>query len=451
MSNKAIYTQGSVRRHLAAAATPLFFSIFCNLIIQATDMYFISRLGGRSVTAISFCFPLIRLLIGFSLGLGIATSTIIARLIGAKQDEKAQHLAGTLLYIAIVLGVTLSFLGELLFPFPFNLLGAHQAHMLDLIHQFMEIWFITLIFQLCLFVSDFALRAYGMVKISSSLFIAASLLNLVLDPILIFGVGPIPHLGLAGSALAGLFARLTVLGFSLHYLYKKQLINFKLDLSALKSQLKDIFSYFIPASLTNLVPGVSVAFTTSLLASISTHAVAAFGIATTIQSLVLVPFFALSGGLNPFIAQNHGANHSHRATEGLQTSLWVCLVWGLLVAISLACAKDMILSHYTHDPAIIAVGEKFFDIAPLGYFAWGFVMMICAYFNATKRPFLSTLLSLSRTVIVFIPLAFLLKYLFSYEGVFSAFALANIGVALGMVWLKRREFFPRRYGAAIAQ
>ncbi len=441
MNNRAKFISGDIKKHLIAMSLPSLIAIFTNLTIQAADMYFIARLGKASLTAISFVLPIMNIIFGINLGLAIATSATIALLIGANNFKDAKQFASVVICTAFIIALVIATLGLILFPFPFNLLGVKSFIIMQEIHQFVEIWYISLLFSFILFICDFILRAHGSIKISSSLFILVSLLNLFFDPILIFGLGPFPALGIAGAAWSGMIARVIVLFIVLTLLIKQDYLSFKADKNKIKPFIINMLSYFIPASLTNFIPPISVAITTYLLATISTNAVAAFGLASSIQAVSLVPFFALSGSINPVVAQNFGAKQFSRIAEGMRFSILLCFIWGSLVSIILFLSKTFIIDLFTQNYQIIRVANYYFDIVPISYMGWGIVMMTCAYFNGCKKPINSTIISFVRMILLFVPLAFIFKWLFSYIGIFIALNITNLSIGLLCLFLLRKILF----------
>jgi Na+-driven multidrug efflux pump len=165
--------------------------------------------------------------------------------------------------------------------------------------------------------------------------------------------------------------------------------------------------------------------------------VAGFGVASRIESLVLVMFYAVSAVIGPFVGQNLSAGRIDRILEALRLCMWVCVLSGLVIAASLAMFSSALLSLFSDNDNVTSVARLFLWIAPLGYGGYGLVMTINASFNGLGKPLPGVVVSLMRTILLYVPLALLGRYLFGVVGVFGAYALANVTTGVvAYLWLK---------------
>lgn len=427
----AKFLEGKIYRHIINMALPGLVVIAVNLSIVLVDTYFISRLGHLQLTAMGFIFPVIETIQGISLGIGIATSTGIARFLGQNEFTKAQQYFCYSLIISFICGTALTVLGYTFHQYVFKLLGANHL-VLPYIWDFIKVWLASMFVYLLLFAMSFGMRGHGEIKLNSTFFIIVAVLNLLFDPPLIFGWFGLPKLGITGAALAGFLARTIILFVYFIFLIQKKWLKLP-EVMNLRYYSKNFFKTAIPASLTNFIPPLSIAITTYLLAGISLNAVAAFGIATRIQMFFVIPLFAISGAISSIVAQNYGANLYHRSNETLHYSLLSSIAWGLTVTLIIYLIRFPLVETFSQQPAIVKIGTDYLSIVPVSYLGWGMIMMFCSYFNAIGKPLYATFISLLRMLIIFIPLALLLKHFYSDTGIFFALSISNLMVAF-LAW-----------------
>jgi Na+-driven multidrug efflux pump len=189
---------------------------------------------------------------------------------------------------------------------------------------------------------------------------------------------------------------------------------------------RKILAVSIPATATNLIGPLSTAIIVSLLAGFSQETVAGFGIASRIEALFIIPLFALSASIGPFVGQNWGADRHDRADSAMMLSYKYSLVWGAFVALLLVIFRHDIASLFDDNPTVITVAATYLLVVPVSYGAWGVLMMSSAIFNSLGKPISSTIMSLVRMFVIYIPLAFAGKALFGLSGIFAAAAVSNI-------------------------
>jgi Na+-driven multidrug efflux pump len=267
-----------------------------------------------------------------------------------------------------------------------------------------------------------------------------AILNVALDPVFIFGVGPIPAMGLNGAAIAALIAR-GLIFIGAIYLLRGRLNMISLnkpDSDELRKSWRDILHVGIPAAGTNAIVPIATAIITAMIAGYGPEAVAGFGVASRIESLVLVMFYALSGIIGPFIGQNLSAGKEGRILESIRLSMLFCVGSGLLIAVILATSASALPTLFSDNDSVLGVARLFLIIAPIGYAGYGLVMTINAAFNGMGRPMPGVVVSLMRTILLYVPLAIVGKYFYGIAGIFAAYAAANIITGfVAYAWIKR--------------
>ena len=432
------FTEGPVGRQLSALTLPMVWAILALMSFNAADTYFVAQLGEHPLAAMSFTFPVAMVLTSVAIGLGAGMSTGIARALGAGDQDKARRLATDGVSLTLFIALLISVMGYFSIDPVFALLGADES-LLPLIREYMTIWYLGAPGLIAPIVCTATLRANGLSRLQSYLMIVPSLANIVLDPLLIFGLYGFPRLELAGAAIATVVVRLSTLAVALWVMRRIGiLVNPFIPLTSLWHSWKQIFHVGIPAMATNVIIPLSSALVVALVAQYGSAAVAGFGVATRIEMLALICFYALSSIVGPFFGQNLGAGKPERLVQAVRVITLFCLGWGLLLALLLWLFAEEIGRQFSESAAVLEVVVVYLSIVPLSYGAYGLVMSANAAFNGLAKPMPGLLLSSSRVLLVFLPLALLGQWFWQLPGLFVAAALANLLCGVwGYLWIGR--------------
>ncbi len=418
---------------------PVLLGIITMMGQALVDAWFLGRVGDRALAAHAFSFPILMIVTSVAIGLGAGTSSVVARAIGSNDMRRARRLTTDSLRLSFLITAFVSFIGVLTIEPLFRLLGAPDD-MIPLIRGFMLILYAGVPFVVVGMVGMASMRATGDTRLPSKLMIIASILNVVLDPIFIFGLGPIPAFGLNGAAIAALIARGAIFVGALLLLRNRlHMISFgRPKPDELRKSWKDILHVGIPAAGTNAIVPVGAAVVTAMIARYGPDAVAGFGVASRIESMTLVVFYAMSAVIGPFVGQNLSAGRSDRILSALRLCSWFCVGSGLVIAAVLAVASGFLPGLFSSSPAVIDVAKTYLLIAPLSYGVYGMVMVMNAAFNGLGRPLPAVAISLGRIVVLYLPLAIVGMHLFGAIGIFAAFSVANvISGIIAYAWAKR--------------
>lgn len=437
-SRTARLTQGPVGRHLIDMTVPMLLGITTMMAQAFIDTYFLGRVGDRALAAYSFGFPILMIVTSVAIGLGAGTSSVVARAIGHADDRRARRLTTDSLILSFIITFAVSIVGMLTIDPLFRLLGAPED-MIPMIRTFMMILYSGVPFVVVGMVGMSSMRATGDTVLPSKLMIAGAILNVILDPIFIFGLGPVPALGLNGAATAGLLARGMIFVGTVYVLIRRlDMITFdKPRAKELRDSWRDILHVGIPAAGTNAIVPIGLAVITAMIARYGPEAVAGFGVASRIESMVLVIYYAMSSTIGPFVGQNLSAGREDRIQTALRLCAAFCIASGLVIAAALALFSGLLPGLFSDNPAVTDVTRTFLWIAPISYGAYGIVMVVNAAFNGLGNPMPGVVISVTRILALYVPLAFLGKALFGTVGIFGAYAVANIlSGLLGYVWAK---------------
>jgi len=428
--NQVDLLQDPVASTLKQMTIPMIYGMILLMTFNLVDTFFVGLLGTQPLAAISFTFPITFTVISLTIGLGIGTSAVIAKALGKGDNDSAKD-SGTsaLILAAIVVGI-ISFIGYLYTDEIFTLLGASKA-LLPLIHQYMDIWYISSICLIGPMIGNSILRASGDTKTPSKIMGGAGLINAALDPILIFGIGPIPAMGIQGAAIATVISWVCGLFFVLYTIgYKRELIHTSLlSFKQFIASSKGILHIGLPAAGANMLTPIAAAILTAIVAQHGESAVAAFGVGSRIESIACLVVLAMSMTLPPFISQNFGANNMHRVEEAYRTSTKFVMLWQIFIYILLVVLAPFIADAFSKEESVAEIIKLFIWILPLGYGLQGVIILTNSSFNALHKPMVALVLSIIRLFICYVPLAYLGSIFYGLEGLFIGGFLGNLIMA----------------------
>ncbi len=402
------------------------------------DTFFIGMLGTQELAAISFTFPVTFTVISLNIGLGIGTSAVIAKLLGAKQHSQAKETATGALMLTMVLAIVFAVFGVVTLEPIFRLMGADE-NQLSLITQYMLVWYGAGVFLAMPMVGNSVLRAYGDTKTPSYVMAFGGLINVVLDPILIFGWGPVPAFGIQGAAIATLVAWAVGLFYILYVLaVKRKLIEPRLlNWQELKRSTGGILKIGLPAAGANMLTPISAGIVTAFVAGYGPQAVAAWGVGGRLESIASIVVLSLSMSLPPFISQNFGANNIDRVKQAYSLCVKFVIVWQLIIFGILVLLSDVIANIFSNEPEVISIIVLFLVVVPLGYGTQGVTILTNSSFNAMHMPMSALSLNAMRLFVFFVPFSLLGSHWFELPGLFWAGVVANLAVGcIAFIWCK---------------
>lgn len=413
---------------------PVVIGVLTLISFNVVDTFFVGMLGTDPLAAVSFTFPVTFTVVSLAIGLGIGTSAVIARKRGSGREEHARFDGTVALSVSAILVMVLSLIGYLCMDPIFALLRA-QERLLPLIHDYMNIWFLGAVLLVMPMVGNAVLRANGDTRTPSLIMASGGLLNAIFDPILIFGVGPIPAMGVQGAALASLISWIIGTVLVLWYLNYKKLLTLVVPEGAswLRSG-QQILGIGVPAAGANMLTPLAMAVLTAIIAAYGAPAVAAFGVGSRLESLASVIILALSMSLPPLISQNFGAHAFDRVQAAYKVAIRSVLIVQLLIYAVLIALAPFVAAIFTDDAEVARLIRLFIYIMPLGYGVQGVIILTNSSFNALHRPMNALGLSIIRLFVMFVPLSWLGALWYDIPGLFVGGVIANV-ITGGMAWV----------------
>jgi putative MATE family efflux protein len=423
-ATKAILTEGPVGRTLARLTWPMVIGHLGMVAFNLVDTFYIGRLGLRELAALSYTFPVVMVVSSLAIGLGIGTAAVVSRAIGEGNQAKVRRLTTDSLVLALFLVGVFIGIGILTIDPVFRLVGA-TADLLPLISQYMRIWYFGMICVVIPMVGNNAIRATGDTKTPAAIMLVAVLINMVLDPLLIFGIGPFPRLELKGAAISTVLSRAITLVLALWVLgsREKMLTSSFRPLKTVLASWRRILFIGLPSAATRMIVPIGIGIITRIVSAYGAEAVASYGVSSRVEFFALMVVMSLAAVFAPFVGQNWGGGRLDRVRTGMKSSERFSLVYGLGIFALLASAAHPVARAFNRDPDVIAGIELYLRIVPLAYGLQGILILAGAALNALNKPLHSAGLVLAQMIVVYIPLAYLGSRWFGLAGVFGALAL----------------------------
>ena len=428
---------------LISLAVPMAFGIMAILLFAIVDTLYIGRLGAEPLAAMGFIFPINFIVMNITRGLSVGISSTIARAIGEGNQPRVQRLATDGLGLAVLIVTALSLIGLTQLNTIFSLMGA-EGEMLARISDYMIPWCLGVGFLIIPMVAVGALRATGDTKTPAIIMTIAGIINIVLDPLLIFGIGPFPRLELQGAALATVTSWVVAFAASLWILGKRErLIRLPVfDPKHTFNSWKQILHIGIPAAGTNVMEPLSMAVIVRIISKYGEESVAAFGVGGLLGALLLIGIRALALAAAPFVGQNFGAGNYDRIRGALRFGVKFSLIWGGLAFVLLYLLSGIIAPMFNDNKAVIATIVLFLHIIPISYGMYGISTLVNSMFNALGKPLQASLVIILHLFALVLPLAYLGSMVYRLKGIFVGIAVGNAMIGI-IAYLMIQKFLVR--------
>jgi putative MATE family efflux protein len=418
---------------------PMIVGMIMLMTFSLVDTYFVSLLGTDELAAISFTFPVTFTVISLNIGLGIGTSAVIGKFLGSGDTTHAKAIASGAIMLSVILVSLLCLLGYLAIEPVFSSMGASEE-LMPYIYEYMSVWFLSGVLLAIPMVGNSILRAAGDTKTPSIIMAVGGGINALLDPIFIFGLGPVPAFGIKGAAIATCIAWAVCVVWILYLLaYQRKLIEPKLlGFKDFKQSARGVLIIGLPAAGANMLTPIAGGILTAVVAGYGAEAVAAWGVGNRLESMASILVLALSMSLPPFISQNFGASKFDRIRQSYQMSLKFVMLWQLFMFGVLALFAPLIADLFAKEAIVAQYIEMFLFIVPIGYGLQGIIILTNSSFNAMHRPMSALILSIIRLFVCYVPIAYAGSALFGLVGLFWGCVVANFVTAgLSYYWFHK--------------
>jgi putative MATE family efflux protein len=440
-------TEGAVAGAILGMTGPMIFGIFSIMLMNLTDAFFVAQLGKAKLAALSFTFPVVTLVGNITMGLAVGVTSVVSRYLGSGEWEMVRKLTTHALLLALLVVASFITVGLLTIDPLFRALGASESALVW-IRDYMTIWYIGIFFLVIPMVGNGALRAAGDTKTPAMMMFVAAIVNIILDPILIFGWWVFPRMELKGAALATVISRILTLLVALWVLgYRERMLALSRGwLEGVLASWRAVLSVALPAAGTQIAAPLSLAALTGFVAVYGEDAVAAFGAAGRIEMFFLMIPMAMGAAMGPFVGQNWGAKRPERVAAALRFAYLTALCGGILAyGVTLLLASS-IAGAFSKDAGVASKIITYLWIVPLGYPFAGAFFSSTAAFNAIGQPIKAASLALLRMPILAIPFAMIGSAWWGLMGIFVGMAGAQILTGIAALLWSRSLYVRRKEG-----
>jgi len=418
---------------LITLSIPIILANLFQAMYQMTDSFWVGRLGGVALASVSICTPIIFLAFSFGIGFTMAGSTFVAQYFGAKNHKMVSHAAAQTILMVVIISLFLSVFGFIFAPYLLHFMGANNE-IFPMALPFLRISFVAVIANFSFFIFQSIMRGIGKPKVPVFVVIATVLLNFILDPLFIFGFGPIPASGPTGAALATLLTQTiaAIIGFIIlfggrHGIHLK-ITDFKPDFKFIKKA----FKIGLPSSIEQSSRNLAMVVLISLIAGFGTTAIASYGAGGNIMQVAMFMGIGLAVANGTLVGQNIGAKNISQAIKVSKISAVLSFVsLSFLGLIAFFFSRQFISFFVPNDLAVIAGGSHFIKTVALGFGFIGLQMSFGNVFLAAGKSTTTMLLTILSQWLFQIPLAYILSQHTSLgiTGLWLAFPITNIIIA----------------------
>ena len=435
------FTTGSINRAIFLLAIPMILEMLLESLFAVVDIYFVNKVGVEASSTVVLTEASLTILYSVAWGLSIGVTALIARRAGEKNFKEASDIAAQAILLGLFLSLIVSVIG---FIFPreiLSLLGA-SAKVAQENYLFTQIMLTGNIVIMLLFINNAIFRGAGNASIAMRVLLLANAINIVLDPLLILGIGPFPKMGVIGAAVATTTGRAIAVLLQFYYLFngksliklaaKQFVVRINLMRSILKTSAGGMFQFIIGSC--------SWIFLARIIAESGTAAVSGYGTAIRICIFTILPAWGLANAAATLVGQNLGANQPERAEKSVWRTAFIAFCFFAIVAVVFFVFGANLMRFFTDDKEAIAAGTECLHILAIGYVFFAYGMIISQAFNGAGDTRTPTYINLFVFWVLQIPLAWALaKFLkMGPTGVYIAIGVAESVLAIVSIIIFRK-------------
>ncbi|MEA5003203.1 MAG: MATE family efflux transporter [Christensenella sp.] len=431
-----------VKKLLVTMSLPIMISMLVQALYNIVDSVFVGQYSESAFAAVSLAFPLQMLIIAVAVGTGVGINSLLSRRLGEKKFEDASKAATNGIFLGILSWVAFALIGIFFSRMFFESFTAgleNGSVIADMGTQYLSI---CLIFSFGVFIQivcERILQSTGITIFNMIMQLIGAGINIVLDPILIFGIGPFPEMGAAGAAIATVIGQIVAMGFGLYFV-KHKVKEVKVTMKKFRPSgriIKEIYKVGIPSIIMQaLVSVMNVGFN-FILVGFSAAAVSVLGAYFRLQSFIFMPVFGLTNGMIPIVAYNYGARHRQRILDTVKFAVFLSVAIMIVGMVAFQLFPAQLLEMFNATPAMLEIGVSALRIISLCFAFAGVGIVFSCVFQAVGNGMLSMLVSLCRQIVVLLPVAYILAQIGGVHSVWYSFPVAEcVSLVLSIVFYK---------------
>ena len=410
---------------------PMVLSMLVNSLYNIIDSFFVAQISEEAMTALSLVYPVQNFINAVGIGFGVGINSVIAFYLGAGDNKKADQAATQGLVLAMIHGIVMTVCCITMMPAFLGMFTSSKT-VIELGARYSVIAFAFTLIIIVGITFEKLFQAVGNMKTTMISLMCGCITNIVLDPVLIFGYGPFPKMGIEGAALAtGIGQALTLAIYLVVYFVRPIPVHIRRQYFLLnKKMVIKLYSIGIPATLNLALPSLLISVLNAILAAYSEVYILVLGIYYKLQTFIYLPANGIVQGMRPLIGYNYGAGENKRVSQIYKIVLCMSGIIMVLGTVICLLIPGQLIGLFTHTEATIQTGETALRIISAGFLVSAVSVTSSGALEGLGKGTPSLLISLFRYVVVIIPIAFLLSRLFGAVGVWNAFWITEAITAI---------------------
>ena len=427
-----------VRRLILTMSLPIMISMLVQALYNIVDSMFVARVSEAALAAVSLCYPIQMIMVAVACGTGVGINALLSRYLGEKKREKASQVAMHGLFCAICNWLVFAVIG-LFFSEAFLRLFSDDVQIIMMGISYMQICTICSFGVFVQITYERIMQSTGNTIYNMVIQGVGALINIILDPIFIFGLGPVPALGTAGAAIATVIGQIVAMFLGIIITQKKvreiqlSVRGFHLDGMIMKA----MYRIAIPAILMQSIMSFMTVMMNMILAPFSEMAVSVFSIYYKLQQFVFMAVLGMNNALIPILSYNYGAHQMERIREGIRFALWMSCVIMAIGTVVFQLLPTQLLYLFDAKEAMLSIGIPALRTISVSFVFAGISMVLCSVFQALGSPNHSLLVTLLRQMVILLPLAYGFSSAFGLDMCWWSFPITEVLCALLSLYLLR--------------
>ena len=429
--NETFMKEKPVLPLMLSMALPMVLSMMVNSLYNIIDSFFVSQISEEAMTALSLVYPVQNVINAVGIGFGIGINAVIAFYLGAGDNREADRAATQGLVLAVIHGVVMTVCCIAMMPAFLGMFTSSET-VIELGVRYSVVAFAFTLIIIVGVTFEKIFQAVGNMKTTMISLMCGCITNIVFDPILIFGYGPFPAMGIEGAALAtGIGQALTLAIYLVVYFVRPIRVHIRRQHILLgKGMVRKLYSIGIPATLNLALPSLLISALNAILAAYSEVYILVLGIYYKLQTFIYLPANGVVQGMRPLIGYNYGAGENKRVSQIYKIVLCMSGIIMVLGTVICLLIPSRLMGLFTHTEATIQAGETALRIISAGFIVSAVSVTSSGALEGLGKGTPSLLISLCRYVVLIIPVALLLSRLFGAVGVWNAFWITEAITAI---------------------
>ena len=429
-----------INRLLLTMSGPMMISMLIQALYNVVDSMFVSYISEAALTAVSLAYPVQNLMIAVATGTGVGVNALLSRNLGEKNFAVANRTAGNAIFLGLVSSAVFMVLG--IFSRFYFAVQVTDPEIISLGHDYL---FLIMLLSVGCFgqvMLSRLLQSTGKTFYSMVIQVVGAVLNIILDPLLIFGLGPFPALGVKGAAIATVISQLVGTAMGVWYNLKKneEITITREDIRPSGPIISRIYSVGVPSILLQTVASVLIFGLNQILVSFTETATAVYGVYFKLQGFAFLPIIGMNNGMVPIIAYNYGARKPDRIMQVIKLAMTYALCIMIVAVLVFQFLPDRLLGIFQASEDMLAIGIPALRTLSWSFLFGGVTIVLSSVFQALGRGIQSMLISIFRQLLIVLPLAFLLSKTGNLNLVWWAFPVSDVLALIFAGYLLNRTY-----------